>query len=164
VRPRVRHRLTRHQLWEIGIGAAAGVVVVLLILVGSGILVRPSSTAPTVTVIEVQWTILQGETRGGFGWFGPSYVNVTSADGLPVTIGSGESLTMSIILANLDSANHTVSMVTAHPPFSVVRTTPALPSRVDSGEDDWDLAVTVVAPTVTSDTSYTLDLTIDATA
>ncbi|HXQ49443.1 MAG TPA: hypothetical protein VN842_06710 [Thermoplasmata archaeon] len=151
-------------MWELAIGAVAGVVVVLLVLIGSGILVRPSTATPTVTVTEVQWVLLQGTTRDGFGWFGPSYINVTDADGLPVTVASGWTLTLSVILANLDSSNHTISLVTPSPPFVVDHTTPALPSAVDSGEDDWDLGVTVTAPSVSVDSSYVLVLTLDAIA
>ncbi len=112
---------------------------------------------------EVEWVILQGTTHGGFGWFGPSYINVTDADGLPTTIPSGGTLTLSVILANVDSSNHTVSMVTASPAFSVAGTTPHFPASVASGADDWDLAVTLVAPSVSSDTTYaTVIVTVDA--
>jgi len=157
--------MTRTRMWELGIGAAAGVVVVLLVLIGSGILVRPSSAPPTLTLEGVQWVILQGTTRDGFGWFGPSTINVTGADGLPVTVLSGGTLTLSVILANLDSANHTVSKVTASSFFRVTGTTPGLPASVDSGEDDWDLGVMLTASSVPNDTTVTqLVLTIDVTS
>jgi len=150
-------------MWELAIGAGTGVIVVLLVLIGSGILVRPSSSGTTVTVDEVEWVILQGTTRGGFGWFGPSYINVTAADGLPATVASGGTLTLSVILANVDSSNHTVSMVTVSPAFRVAGTTPHLPASVVSGADNWDLAVTLVAPSVSSDTTYAnVILTVDA--
>ena len=162
-RPR-RPRIAHARVWEVAIGAATAVVVLLLVLVGSGLLVRSSASAASVTVTEVQWVIQQGTGPTGHGWFGPSYVNVTANDGLPVTVASGGHLTVSLILSDLDVKNHTIARAVATAPFTVTGTTPSLPALVSSGEDDWDLAVTVTVPTVSSSTNATLIITLATTS
>jgi hypothetical protein len=48
------------------------------------------------------------------------------------------------------------------PPFTVDQAAPALPASVDSGEDDGDLAVTVSAPSDSTNTAHVLGLTVSA--
>ncbi|HYA58503.1 MAG TPA: hypothetical protein VEH57_08625 [Thermoplasmata archaeon] len=155
-------RLSRRRFWDLVIAAAAGVVVVLIALVGLGILVLPARSSPSVTVDAVDWTILQGKTRLGIGWFGQSYVNLSNTDGLPYSVTSGGRFSVSLTLSNLDSFNHTIYSVTAQSPFQVASVSPTLPRMVPSGEDDWFMSVSVTAPSVSSDSSYILFLTVNA--
>jgi len=158
----MKRRFTRTRILEILIGIAAGAVVILLVGIGSGVLTLPSSSPPSVTVDAAQWNILQGTTRGGFGWFGPSTINITDKDGLPIEVASGGTFSLSLSLSNLDSSNHTLFSVEASSPFRTVSTVPTLPRTVPSGEDDWSFTVTLAAPTVSTNTAFTVVLTVNA--
>lgn len=158
----MKPRFSRRRAVEIAVGVVTGIVVVLLVLIGIGVLVLPSSGPASVTVTEVQWTIHQGTTGLGYGWFGPSTVNVTDADGLPLAVASGTTFSLSLVLSNIDTSNHTIESVSAAGPFRVVGTSPGLPSTVPSGSDDWSLFVTVAAPAVSSGVSYTVALAVYA--
>ncbi len=158
----MKRRLSRGRLWQIAVGLATGVVVLLLVLIGIGWLVLPSSPAKEVTVVGVEWKILQGTTPTGIGWFGPDTINVTGTGGFPISVSTGGSFVASLILSNLDSTNHTVYSVLANSPFHVSRTSPTLPNTVVSGEDDWTFAVTVSVPSSPSASSVTVVLTVNA--
>lgn len=158
----MKRRLSRHRAWQLAIGIVAGLVVVLLVLIGLGILTLPAPAPSKVTITQVQWTILQGTTTFGFGWFGPSTRIANNSSGLPVEVASGGRFTVTLSLSDLDSANHTIYSVLAASPFRVVSTVPSIPAKVVSGMDDFTLNVDVAVPTVSSDTSYVVDLTVDA--
>jgi hypothetical protein len=157
---RPRRRLSRHSVWWIAIGAAAAVVLILLALILRGYLVIPSVSPAQVTITDVVWKIQEGNNSFGLGWFGPSTVDATN--GLPIEVKSGGTFTVVLVLTSFDVANHTIHTVLASSPFTVAYTSPSLPAVVLSGEDDFALSVKVGAPSVTSDTSYQLVLTIDA--
>ena len=154
--------LARRRLLSILIAVAAIVVVVLLILIAIGVLRLPTPSPPQVTVNAAQWQILQGNTSFGFGWFGPSTRNVTNTDGLPITVNSGGSFVMSLVVSNLDKVNHTIYSVTAAAPFRVSGYIEGVGTEVRPGSDEWLVEVTVVAPSVSSNASYTLLLTMNA--
>jgi len=158
----LKRKLTRSRVLGIAIAVVASVVAVLLILIGVGVLRLPGAAAPQVTVAAVEWNILQGKTQFGFGWFGNNSRNMTDVDGLPVTVASGHTFALSLTLSNLDHVNHSLYSVVASSPFAVSGVLPALPVNVVSGSDDFVMTVTVTAPTVSSDTTYSLILTINA--
>jgi len=152
----------RTHAWELLLGAATALVAVLLALVATGVLVLPPPAPATVTIVGVDWTIEEGTTSLGYGWFGPNEINLTETDGLPFEVASGGAFVLVLALSNLDSVNHTIHSATAVPPFNVTGTNPALPRIVLSGEDDWFLRVSLDAPTVSSSQSCTIELTLDA--
>jgi len=161
----MKRKLSRNRILELAIGIVAAIVVVLLVLIGTGILRLPATSPPTVTVTGAQWNILQGTTRDGFGWFGNSTRYANDSDGLPLSITSGGTFGMSLTLSNLDSQNHTIYSVTAGSPFTVVTTKPLIGSSgatVIAGSDDWVITVTLRAPSVSSDSSDYLNITLNA--
>lgn len=152
------HRPTRRQLVQLAVAFAAGVVVILLVLVGLGILVLPTSGSAKVTVSEVQWKILQGYNSNGQGWFGPGEINETDADGLPVQVNSGGSASFTVQLLG---SNRTIYSVTsASSGFTVTSTTPAMPCTA-TGVDEFRLSATVTVPNVSSGASYVLQLVVN---
>jgi hypothetical protein len=161
----MKRKLSRNRIIELAITVVAVVVVILLVLIGTGILRLPSTSPATVTVNFAQWNILQGNTKFGYGWFGQSPRYVNASDGLPISVTSGGTFGMSISLSNLDSQNHTIYTVFAGSPFGVVATNPKLGSAgatVISGSDDWVITVTLRAPSVSSDATYSLNITLNA--
>lgn len=148
----------RHHLLQLAIAFVAGVVVVLLVLIGLGVLVLPASSPPKVTITEVQWTILQGTNPNGAGWFGKSPINETAADGLPWSVNSGGSANF---LVQLLGNNRTIYNVTSLTPgFKVTSTIPPTPCNA-TGVDEFHITATVQVPSVSSDTSYVLELEIN---
>lgn len=160
-------KLTRARFLQYAIVVAATVVVVLLVLIAFGAIRLPSSAAgpPSVTVTGVHWVIEQGTTSSGLGWFGPNEFNYTSADGYPVKVNTGDSLTIPWTFSNFDSSNHSIYEVYVGPPFSLVSTTPTIPLHggvnVPAGTDDAFLNVVVRAPSQTA-APLILNLTVDA--
>lgn len=144
---------------RIAIAVMAAAVVVLLVLIGLGFLVLPSTSNPTVTVTEIRWTIEQGTNSNGHGWFGNGSINETIADGLPLHVSSGGVFTVLVTL--LATSNKTIFTATADSPFTVVYTIPTLPTT-PVGVDDFTFEAAVRAPSVSSDTSYVLLITLDA--
>ena len=137
----------------------AAVVVVLLVLIGLGTLILPSPSNPTVTITGVRWTIEQGTDSNGHGWFGNSTINETGEDGLPAQVTSGGVFTVQVTL--LATSNKTIFTATASSPFTVVYTVPGLPAQ-PIGVDDFLFEVAVRAPSVSSDSSYIVLITLDA--
>jgi hypothetical protein len=154
----------RPTLLTVLLGIAAGGLSVLLALIGFGWLVLPSPASPQVTVTGVHWRIIQGENPRGLGWFGPEYLNSTSADGFPLAVSSGGSFSVDRLLSNVDLVNHTVYTVTVGAPFRLVSTDPPIPTTVPTGEDDYIFGVTVSAPNVGASESVPLNVTIDTVA
>ena len=154
------HPLRRSTFWTVAIGTAASVVVVLLVLIGIGVLVLPSSPTAPVRITEVRWTILQGTTTSGIGWFGPSQFNYTT-NGFPTNETPGGSLSLAVTLANFDTQNHTVYSVVAVSPFDVSAVHPTVPRMVPHGDDNALFQVVVTVPNQPG-LSLSLQLTIDA--
>ncbi len=157
-------KLGRRRLLALMIAIAASVVVVLLVLIGIGILRLPTPSPPSVTVDTAVWHILQGNTSFGFGWFGPSVRYVNNTGGLPLTVSSGSTFTMEITLSNLDNKNHTIYNVSVAPPFLHATPVRGIGVAVVPGSDEWYVVVSVEAPTVSSDSTYELALTLNALA
>ncbi len=155
-------KLGRREWWAIVDGIAVAVVVSLLVLIGIGYLVLPSPAAAKVTVTGITVQINQGSTSHGTGWFGPSTRNLTVQDGLPTQVGPGQVLALSLILPNMDDVNHTIVSAVVAAPFSLDKTAPTLPAMVVTGNDDWLLVVTVVAPSGSGGGTYSISLTLNA--
>jgi len=151
----------RRRLLALLIAIAAVVVVALLVLIGIGILRLPTPPTPSVTVDEVQWHILQGTTSFGIGWFGPSWRNISNA-GFPISFPSGATFAMELTLSNLDNVNHTIYTAVAGTPFRVTGTPQGINHPVTPGSDEWYVTIDVLAPSVSSDSSYDLSLTLNA--
>ncbi len=109
-------------------------------------------SAKAVTIVGLSLRISQGSTVDGAPWFGISGVNLTGPNsGYPIQVSSGATFSVSVILVNYDSYNHSLYSVSLDRPLLVRSTVPALPAPVDAGEDVllvfW---VEVVAPSGTT--------------
>jgi hypothetical protein len=155
-------RLGRSGLLKVLIVIASIVVCALVAMVGLGVLVLPTHSSPTVTVRWALFKIQQGTDKFGHGWFGPDEVNETNWSGFPIQVASGSQFEVVLSISNLDTVNHTIYSAVAAPPFSVAGSSPGLPKLVLSGEDDWQIGVYVDAPSVGSDATYGLTITLDA--
>ena len=161
--PPVPHRPKRRYFWYAVLGIAL-VVVVLLALIGLGVLVPAGGASPApVTVSYVHWTVLQGDVgnNSSEGWFGPSEVNYTKAEGYPHPVASGGTFTVSWVVSNAGGAAHTVYSATVAPPYSLLSTRPSLPVVVPAGEDTAIFTFTVRAPSDPG-ASIPLSITVDA--
>ena len=125
--PRRRSRRRARLLWTL-VAAVAGLVVLLVALVGFGYLRLPSAPPPSVTVSQVDWTVLEGTTSSGVGWFGNSSFNYSLAEGFPLTVAAGSSFSVVWTTMNWDISPHTVSYVAVSSPFTLDRSTPAFRS------------------------------------
>lgn len=152
-------RIRRKTLWTIAVAAVTGLVVVLLVLIAIGILVLPATSPAPVTVTEVRWTILEGTTASGLGWFGESQFNYTN--GFPVNETAGGSMTLSVTLTNLDTLNHTIYSVLAMPPFNVSSVQPEVPRVIPHSVDNALFQITVSVPNDPGH-SLVLQLTVNA--
>lgn len=128
--------------------AAAVLVAALLTLVAVGELrISSSPSAGTLTVSEVQWTILQGTIiNSSTGWFGPSTFNYTNASGFPLQVAAGSQFIVPLVLSDLGGQSHPMCSALASSPFSVVATHPTLPVKVPAGEDDAGFSFTIQTP------------------
>lgn len=156
-------RISRSRLiWGVLYGVVATILVVLLVLIALGYLVLPSSPPATVTIEKVEWTILQGTTSQGHGWFGNSSFNWSTADGYPVAIKAGTTFELPWSPSNLDTVSHTVYSISVSSPFSCVSSRPALPTSVPPGDgDDGGFNFGISIPGSSSG-SYTLEITVNA--
>jgi len=114
-------------------------------------------------VTEVQWTILQGtiNSSSNVGWFGPSHLNYTLAEGFPLQTAAGGTFTVALIVSDLGNQAHTVYTAVAGTPFSVVSSHPTLPVLVPAGEDDASFNFTIHTPS-TPGVSLVLLITVSA--
>ncbi len=153
-------RWNRRRLTGLGVAVAALVVALLVVLIALGILVLPSSPPAKVTVNSVHWTLEQGTTGHGSGWFGPSQFNYTSG-GYPIEVVPGGTLDVVWTFSNFDASSHSVVSITAGAPFVTVTSQiqPALPTAVPGGTDDGSLLVPVEVPN-DAGAALTLSLTV----
>jgi hypothetical protein len=136
----------RRTLWTLAVLAGTALVVALLVLIGLGILIIPGVNAtPTYTVESIHWTILQGKTETGLGWFGPSQFNSTGPP-YPSTVTAGTRFQISVGLSNFDNVSHTIYSVTTPGPYAVSSVSPVTPINVPPSEDSTRLSITVTAP------------------
>jgi len=139
-------RPLRPRIIRFAVIGVALLIVILLVLLAAGVLVFPSSSAKVVEVTGVHWTIVQGTTSDGIGWFGPSQFNYTTVDGYPINVSVGGTVAIPWSFSNYDVVNRTIIGVVVASPFEFVRSSPAFPVSVPSGTDDAFLSVTVQVP------------------
>ena len=151
--------LRRHR-WLVLDGFAVAVVATLIALIGLGVLVLPSTAAPTVTVSSVTLHIVEGNDSFGWGWFGNSTQVLGAQDGYPVQVGSGGHFTATLDLPVEDNHNHSAVSISAASPFWVTGTRPQLPAQATIGDEDWVLEVIVQVPSVSSSQSESVTLTL----
>jgi hypothetical protein len=160
----VRRLGRRRLLWAALYLVALSVLVVALVLVGLGDLRLPSSghAGPAVTVSRVDWTVLEGTTSHGQGWFGPAEFNYTPATGWqPPTFSAGTRLQVSWDLVNYDTTTQEIYSVTVGSPFELAGTGKGLPMVVNIGDDGNSLVLYITTPSSTSGT-FPLDVTVNA--
>lgn len=156
----MRRTRRRTLFWGVLLAAVAGILIVLLVLIGLGYLVLPGPAPPNVTVTEVSWTLFQG-TSHGHGWFGSSTFNYTANDGYPATFPAGYTFTVAWSPVNFDSVSHTVYTVAVSAPFELVSSHPALPYAVAPGDDSGNFSFYITTPSSTSG-AYVLQVTVNA--
>ena len=157
----MRRTRRRTLVWSILLTAVAGILIVLLVLIGLGYLVLPGPTPPSVTVTEVTWSLLQGTDSHGIGWFGGSSFNYSMNDGYPTTFRAGSTFTLPWSPENFDSVSHTIYTVTVSAPFELVSSRPALPYAVAPGDDSGNFSFTITTSSTTSG-AYVLQVTVNA--
>jgi hypothetical protein len=147
----------RRRLWIALIGAVGVIVVVLLLLIGTGVLDLTSSKKGTITVTGVEWALVQGTTTSGTGWFGPSpvYQNSSGGFGYPTTVGSGGSFQVRLSIYNHDDIDHSVSRIEVPSGWSVLSVTPGYGVPIGRS-DQSSVVVQLAAPTTSSDESVYL--------
>ncbi|HEV2317917.1 MAG TPA: hypothetical protein VGV89_10155 [Thermoplasmata archaeon] len=130
---------SRGRFWRIVI------VAIVVVAGGLGILgyLLLSSPLAKVTVSGGTVTIEEGQGPHGW-WFSPPHRNV-SGSGYPLSLSGGATFQVPIVLANTDTANHSVSSVEVASPFSVVSSSSPLPATV-AGLSDTTLVLTLKAP------------------
>lgn len=151
MRPRIRQRAI-----TLGILVATLVVVLLLVLIGFGVLVLPSPPSKTMTVSAVDFTLQQGTTSQGVGWFGASEFSYTGAEGYPTEVAVGSTLVVQWQFSNFDTVGHTIEQVNVTGPFLLLHSDPSLPITVPPGTDDGRIGFTIQVPNDAG-----ADLTID---
>jgi hypothetical protein len=149
-------------IWGALYAIVASVLVALLVLIALGYLVLPQPPPATVTIEAVHWTILQGTTAQGHGWFGNSSFTWGAYDGYPATVRAGSSFEIPWAPSNLDTVSHTVYTVAVNTPFQLLASRPALPTSVPPGDGDdggFDFDITIAGE---SSGSFTLNVTVNA--
>lgn len=154
-------KLRRPKLVELGIIAAATLVVVLLGLIGAGYLILPQTTPSPITIVGTQYTILEERNSSGGFWFGPDTLSYPGVNGYPTSVPPGSSFGVPIVLWNHDNASHTIYSVSVQPPFRFGGSDPPVPIPVPAGEDDANFVFTIYAP---SDAGASLNLSITINA
>jgi hypothetical protein len=157
----VRRFARRQLLWTALFAIAVGVLVLLLVLIGVGYLRLPSAPAPTMTVSEVKWTVLQGTNSYGEAWFGRGVFNYTPATGWQTNYAAGSTFTVNWDITNYDNVDHTIYTVTVNAPFLIQKTGVPLPMNVMVGDEGNPLLLYVTTSGSQSGT-FTLDITVNA--
>lgn len=152
--------MKRKLLWTTLLGTGIGVLVLLLVLIGIGYLRLPPAPQGTVSVSEIHWTLEEGTTASGQGWFGPSEVNQTSGQGLPQTYTSGTTFALSWSAFNRDNVSHTVYSISVLPPFSFGGAQPTLPGTVPAADDGFGFTFDFSTASSTTGT-YILEVTVN---
>ena len=147
------------------VAAIAIVVAVLLVLVGVGDLRYGwsiSNSSATLTVTQVEWTILQDYINGSTttGWFGPSHFNYTGADGYPLQTPSGGQFTIGVVLSVFGGYPRPMYSIFVSSPFSVASCHPSLPITVPV-DDDAGFDFTIQTPN-SPGASLALNITLNA--
>jgi len=158
----VRRIPQKKLIWAVLFVIVTAVLVSLLVLIGLGYLTLPKSAPGSVTVSEVQFTVVQGTTSGGSGWFGPSTFTYGNNAGFPRTETVGQSFGLPWAPQNFDSTPHTIYTVSVgNPGFCLSTSHPALPDSVPPGDDGGEFEFSIGVPSSASG-AVTLEITIDA--
>jgi hypothetical protein len=136
--------------------ARLALVVACLVVIAAAATIGYLSLSPKpaaeVTVTGFNWTFEEGTVssgaHAGIPWFGQSGENDSgSANGFPISVPSGGTLTVSVFLNNWDNVSHTIVGVHLHAPLFVVSSAPPPPATVTSNEDlYYEVTVSVQAP------------------
>jgi hypothetical protein len=113
-----------------------------------------------LTVTGVEWTLSQGKTSQGNGWFGPSPTYTNS--GFPRTFSPNNVFSVTLVLSNYDDVAHTIYTVVGVAPVSVTSTTPTLPVGVPAGTLSFTLQVTFQVSTLASNETLEAMATVGA--
>ncbi len=156
-------RWDRRRLIGLGVVIGAVVVALLVVLIALGVLVLPAQPAAQVTVSSVHWTLVQGSTGHGFGWFGPSEFNYTYP-AYPVEVPPGHTFVVVWTFSNHDLSSHSIVSISAASPFRFVSSQPSIvpPLNVPAGEDSGLLDLTIQAPN-DGGATFSLALTVTIT-
>jgi hypothetical protein len=158
----VRRIAKRTLVWASLFLVVTAVLITLLVLIGLGYLTLPKAAPNQITISEVNWTILQGTTSGGMGWFGPSNFTYGHNAGYPRTQTTGTSFGLPWTPQNFDSTSHTVySVSVGNAGWAVLSSHPALPDSLPPGDDSGEFQFTISVPSGATGT-IVLDVTIDA--
>jgi hypothetical protein len=158
MRPIPRKKL----VWALLFLVVTVVLVALLVLIGLGYLTLPKSTPGSVTISEVQFTIVQGTTPAGAGWFGPSTFTYEKNAGFPRSETVGQSFGLPWAPQNFDTTSHTIYTVNVgNSGYCVASAHPALPASVPPGDDGGQFEFQISIPSGASGT-IALSVTIDA--
>ncbi|MCI4369544.1 MAG: hypothetical protein L3K09_08300 [Thermoplasmata archaeon] len=137
---RNRSLFFRGRQGRVRLAAISGVVALvalaafaLAVTVGSG----------SVVVRGVQFQLIEGTTTQGFPWIYPSLTNDTT--GFPISVPSGHTFTVTLLVINDDNVNHTLVSAEAAGSFAVTGVDPNLPIGVE-GHDDGTLFFTIQVP------------------
>ena len=156
-------RIPRKKLvWTVLFVAVTAVLVVLLVLIGFGYLALPKPAPGSVTISGVLFTINQGTTSGGSGWFGPSSFSYGNNAGYPRSEPVGTSFELPWAPQNFDTTSHNVyTVVVSNPGYCVAATHPALPDSIPPGDDGGQFEFAINIPSSASG-SVALQVTINA--
>ncbi|MCI4346313.1 MAG: hypothetical protein L3K07_06120 [Thermoplasmata archaeon] len=130
-------------------------VVVALGLLAAGlagyVYLTPSAEAK-VTVLGFNWTLQQGTVptgpHAGTPWFDLNNLNDSgAANGFPIEVASGGSLTVYVYLLNWDNVSHTIVLVHLRAPLYATSSMPPPPATIAPFQDVYyQITVTVQAP------------------
>lgn len=125
------------RFWTLAVVVAAVILLALVALVALGVLVLPGiGSAPALQVTEVQFTVLQGATVAGVGWFGPTSFTMSGAsNGYPLQVPAGANFTVAVPLNNFDSSAHTIFSAQSGAPFTFLGSSPTFPLTVAPGDE-----------------------------
>jgi hypothetical protein len=158
----VRRIPKKKLLWALLFVVVTVILISLLVLIGLGYLTLPKSAPANVTVTEVQFTVVQGTTSSGSGWFGPSTFVYGNNAGFPRTEPAGQSFGLPWAPQNFDTTPHTIYTVSVgNPGFCIASTHPALPDSVPPGDDGGQFEFSISIPSSASGT-LSIEITIDA--
>ncbi|MCI4342314.1 MAG: hypothetical protein L3K11_08105 [Thermoplasmata archaeon] len=134
---------------------AAMVLTAVVVLVGAGAagyLYLAPKPAAEVTVLGFNWTLEQGTVlsgpHAGILWFDTPTINDSgSANGFPLHIASGGSLTVTVHIDNYDNVSHGIVRVHLDPPLVATGFSPPPPADIEANDDgNYQITVSVQAP------------------
>jgi hypothetical protein len=160
----VRKIPRRTLIWTTLFAIAATALLVVLTLIALGYLVLPGPAPAKLSVSEVEWTIIQGNTSSGQGWFGPNQFVWNASDGYPLSIHAGVAFTIPWSPPNFDSQPHTIYTIIVNSPFQWLesQSRPPLPYSVPPTDGDEGGFEFVIEASGVSSGAYPLEITVCA--